>query len=79
MSARKKPHTASPAPDGMPGAPPAAGTVRLRVRLKAGGPERRWRAGLGPFGREPVEVEATQEQADAMRADHMLDVIEAEA
>lgn len=76
MSARKKPSTASPVLDGMCSPPE---TVRLRVRLKAGGPERRWRAGLGPFGREPVEVEATQEQAEAMRADPMLDVIEAEA
>lgn len=50
-------------------------TVRLMVRTVAAlGDARRYRAGLGPFSREPQEVEATPEQAEALRADPMLAV-----
>jgi hypothetical protein len=45
--------------------------------VPAHGERRRYRAGLGPFGREPVTVEATQEQAEALRADPVLIVAEA--
>jgi hypothetical protein len=56
--------------------PPA---IRLFVRtVAAQGDQTRYRAGLGPFGREPVTVEATPEQAEALRADPMLIVTEAE-
>jgi hypothetical protein len=52
---------------------PASDTVRLRVRTApAHGDATRYRAGLGPFGHEPVTVEATPEQAEALRADPML-------
>lgn len=80
MSARKKALTASPALDGtldVPPAPPkpraAAEAVRVRVRLKAGGPERRYRAGLA-FGREHVELEVPPEALAALEADPWLEV-----
>lgn len=64
----KKPETAAPA------------TVRLSVRTQAAhGDHPRYRAGLGPFRREPVVVEVTPEQADALRADPALAVAEAGA
>jgi len=54
-------------------------TVRLSVRTAAAhGEMTRYRAGLGPFGREPATVEVTPEQAEALRADPMLIVTEAE-
>jgi hypothetical protein len=60
-------------------AAPASNTVRLMVRTApAQGDQPRYRAGLGPFGREPVTVEATPEQAEVLRADPMLIVTEAE-
>jgi hypothetical protein len=37
---------------------------------------RRYRAGLGPFGREPVTVRVTPEQLLALRADTLLIVNE---
>jgi len=56
-----------------PDAAPASATVRLMVRtVAAHGEMMRYRAGLGPFGREPVTVEVTPEQAEALRADPML-------
>ncbi|MEO1766787.1 hypothetical protein [Thiobacter aerophilum] len=58
--------------------PEAAATVRLMVRTVAAHGERtRYRAGLGPFTREAVAVQATPEQAEALRADPALDVTEA--
>lgn len=55
-------------------------TVRLMVRtVSALGGLPRYRAGLGPFTRDPQVVEATPEQAEALRADPMLAVAEAEA
>lgn len=55
----------------------ASATVRLIVRTAAAhGDHPRYRAGLGPFRREPVEVEATREQAEALRADPTLVVAE---
>jgi hypothetical protein len=43
--------------------------IRLIVRTRpAHGDARRYRAGLGPFGREPLEVEATPAQAAAKPA-----------
>lgn len=52
--------------------------VRLMVRTVAAmGELRRYRAGLGPFTREPQVVEATPEQADRLRVDAMLEVVEA--
>jgi hypothetical protein len=54
-------------------------TVRLAVRTTPEhGEMTRYRAGLGPFGREPVTVEATPEQAEALKADPVLIVTEAE-
>jgi hypothetical protein len=82
MSAKK---TANPVLDGMvdvppaedPSEPPARTTVRLLVRtVAAHGDATRYRSGLGPFGREAVAVEATPEQAEALRADPMLIVAE---
>lgn len=53
-------------------------TVRLVVRTVAAlGEAPRYRAGLGPFGREPVMVEALPWQAAALAADPMLAVAEA--
>jgi hypothetical protein len=53
--------------------------TRLSVRTApAHGEMTRYRAGLGPFGSNPVTVEATPEQAEALRADPMLIVTEAE-
>jgi len=53
-------------------------TVRLYVRtLPAHNNYPRYRAGLGPFRREPVEIEVTPEQAEALKADPMLAVAEA--
>jgi hypothetical protein len=58
---------------------PEKTTVRLTVRtVPAHGEMTRYRAGLGPFGREPVTVEATPEQAEALKADPVLIVTEAE-
>lgn len=46
---------------------------KLIVRtLPSHGDLPRYRAGLGPFGREPVEIDVTPEQADALRADPVL-------
>lgn len=77
MSTRKKAATASPAPDGAVDVPPAPRaapeTVRVRVRIKAGGPERRYRAGLA-FGREHVELEVPPEALAALEADPWLEV-----
>ncbi|MCX8016393.1 MAG: hypothetical protein N2690_00625 [Rhodocyclaceae bacterium] len=57
-------------------AAPAA-RVRLMVRTVAAlGSQPRYRAGLGPFTREPQVVEATPEQAEALKADPMLAVAE---
>jgi hypothetical protein len=54
-------------------------TVRLTVRtVPEHGDMTRYRAGLGPFGREPVTVEASLEQAEKLRADPVLIVTEAE-
>lgn len=51
--------------------------IRLIVRTRpAHGDARRYRAGLGPFGREPLEVEAAPAQAEALRADPALLVAE---
>jgi hypothetical protein len=74
-----KAKTANPVLDGVVDVPPAAARVRLSVRTVAEhGEMTRYRAGLGPFGREPVVVEATPEQAEALKADTMLIVTEAE-
>ena len=60
-----------------PDAAPARAAVRLMVRTVAAmGEMRRYRAGLGPFGREPVVVEVTPGQAAALKADTMLVVAE---
>lgn len=72
--------TANPVLDGVLDVPPAAApAIRLFVRTVAvHGDQPRYRAELGPFGREPVMVEATPAQAEALRADPMLIVTEAE-
>lgn len=79
MSARKKALTANPVLDGMidvPPAPPkppaAADTVRVRVRLKPGGPERRYRAGLA-FVRQHVDLDVPPEVLAALEADAWLE------
>ncbi|MCX8016620.1 MAG: hypothetical protein N2690_01765 [Rhodocyclaceae bacterium] len=71
--------TINPVLDGMVDVPAAAPkavaeTVRVRVRLKAGGAERRYRAGLGPFGQAPVQIEASPGQRSALEADPWLEV-----
>ena len=80
MSARKKALTANPVLDGtldVPPAPPkppaAADTVRVRVRLKPGGPERRYRAGLA-FVRQHVDLDVSPEVLAALQADPLLEV-----
>lgn len=56
----------------------APGRVRLMVRTVAAlGSQPRYRAGLGPFTREPQAVEVSPEQAEALKADPMLAVAEA--
>lgn len=58
-------------------ADPQGGTVRLLVRTAAShGPYPRYRAGLGPFTREPQVVEATPAQAEQLKADPALAVAE---
>lgn len=60
--------------------PAAPDIARLSVQtIPEHGEMTRYRAGLGPFGREPVVVEATPEQAEELRADPVLIVAEAEA
>jgi len=60
-----------------PDAAPERATVRLAVRTApAHGEMTRYRAGLGPFRREPLTVEASPEQAEALRADPVLIVTE---
>jgi hypothetical protein len=68
--------TSNPALDGMVDVRPASGRVRLSVCTVAFFNGTRYRAGLGPFGGDPVVVEATPEQADALRADPVLEVFE---
>lgn len=47
--------------------------IRLIVRTQpAHGAAPRYRAGLGPFGREPVEIVCTEEQAREIAADPAL-------
>jgi len=54
--------------------------IRLIVRTQAAhGTNPRYRAGLGPFGRDPVTIEATPEQAEALKADPVLIVAEVDA
>lgn len=58
----------------------SADTVRVRLSVRtvaAMGELRRYRAGLGPFTREAQVVEAEPWQAEALRADPMLEVVEA--
>lgn len=51
--------------------------IRLIVRTRPShGDARRYRAGLGPFGREPLEVEVMPAQAEALQADPALLVAE---
>ncbi|MEO1750718.1 hypothetical protein [Thiofaba sp. EF100] len=53
------------------------GTVRLSVRTAAShGQMTRYRAGLGPFTREPQVVEVTPAQAEQLKADPALAVAE---
>ena len=86
---KKRGITANPALDGMIDVPPAApkpqaapapadgGRVRLSVSvLPQLYGQQRYRAGLGPFGRDPVIVEATPQQAQALHADEWLEVWE---
>ncbi|MCI1193419.1 hypothetical protein MOJ79_16415 [Calidifontimicrobium sp. SYSU G02091] len=76
---RNRAKTANPVLDGTIDVPPAApaGTLRLLVRtVSVHGDYGRYRAGLGPFGREPVVVCATPQQAQALRADPALAVAE---
>ncbi|TCS69765.1 hypothetical protein EDC61_11966 [Sulfuritortus calidifontis] len=54
-----------------------SGTVRLMVRTAAShGDHPRYRAGLGPFTREPRVVEVTPAQAAELKADPALAVAE---
>lgn len=71
-----KARTVNPVLDGVidvpaaPASPVAART--LTVAVKAGGPARRYRAGLGPFTAEPVTIGVTAGQAEALAADPWL-------
>jgi hypothetical protein len=59
--------------------PDTSATVCLAVRtVPVHGEMTRYRAGLGPFGGEPVTVEATPAQAEALRTDPVLIVTESE-
>jgi len=50
---------------------------RLVIRTQpAHGSAPRYRAGLGPFGREPVVVDVSPDLAEALRADPVLLVAE---
>lgn len=77
MSTRKRPAAPNPVLDGVvdvpPAAPAAAETVRVRVRLKDGGPERRYRAGFA-FVRQHVDLEVPPAVLAALQADDWLDV-----
>lgn len=80
MSTKKRGITANPVLDGMIDVPPAPPkpksspeAVRCRVRLKAGGPGKRYRAGLA-FVREHVDLEVPQPVLDAIQADAWLEV-----
>lgn len=80
MSARKKALAANPVLDGMIDVPPAPPKpradpemVRVRVRLKPGGPERRYRAGLA-FVRQHVDLDVSPEVLAALKADAWLEV-----
>lgn len=78
MSSKKRTANTAPygTPDGAPAAPkPQASpdAVRCRVRLKAGGPEKRFRAGLA-FVRQHVELEVPPPVLDALKADAWLEV-----
>ena len=58
----------------------SADTVRVRLSVRtvaAMGELRRYRAGLGPFTREPQVVWVEQWQAEALRGDPFLAVEEA--
>lgn len=77
---RKKAITDNPAPDGMLDVPPAPSKpraepekVRVRVRLKPGGPERRFRAGLA-FVRQHVDLDVPPEVLAVLKADAWLEV-----
>jgi hypothetical protein len=51
----------------------AAQKFRLTVRtISAMNHQVRYRAGLGPFGRDPIVVEVDPWQAEQLRADPML-------
>jgi hypothetical protein len=75
MAASKKPATTAEVP------PP-----RTRVSVcvspahasAAGATLRRYRAGLGPFGREPVIVEAERWQVELLKSDPALVVTQVE-
>lgn len=72
--ARRTRARAVPAPEAAPEAVPVAthGLVQLQVRTVARmGEQARWRAGLR-FERQPRQVQVTPEQAQAIRADAML-------
>lgn len=76
MSTRKRATSPNPVLDGTVDVPPAplVSLQAVRVRVKPGGPKRRLRAGLGPFGAEPVEAVVTPEQLARLEADTWLDV-----
>ena len=61
--------------DGTVDVPPAAASVRVRVRLKDGGPEQRHRAGLR-FIRQWVDLDVPPAVREALKADPWLIVEE---
>jgi len=72
--ARRTRARAAPVPEVAPASAPEAipGMVQLQVRTVAQmGEQARWRAGLR-FERQPRQVQVTPEQAQAIRADAML-------
>ncbi len=60
-------------PEAKPEAAPEAAPTARRYRVAAAVP-RRYRAGLGPFGPAPVEVELDGDQLAAIEADPLLTV-----
>ena len=76
MARTAKPAASDAAPQAA-SATASAPRVRVRTVAALGHDGRRYRAGLGPFGRAAVEVAPTRAQLDALRADPFLIVEEA--
>lgn len=56
---------------------PAQGANKHNIRVRTA-LARRYRAGLGPFGPEPIAITVTTAQLDKLLADPMLEIEELE-